>query len=143
MQGYIKDGTLYCVDGHKFYDKRGKELTDFGIALKFKQEGNPLKEIVIPPDFDGVAEHYSFIEENDKIILTTLTAEALEKAEARLLSALRLKRQSECFAIINRGQLWYDTLNETQKAELSNWYRAWLDVTETKVEPTKPEWLDE
>lgn len=54
---------------------------------------------------------------------------------------LRAKRQSICFPIINRGQLWYDTLTDAQKNELKVWYKAWLDVTETMEEPVKPKWL--
>ena len=47
---------------------------------------------------------------------------------------LRVTRQVECFAIINRGKLWYDNLTD-------KWYEDWLKVTETKVIPTKPSWL--
>ena len=54
---------------------------------------------------------------------------------------LRERRQSICFPVINRGQLWYETLNETQKKELNIWYKSWLDVTETMKEPIKPKWL--
>lgn len=55
---------------------------------------------------------------------------------------LRKQREEECFPYINRGVLWYVKLNNEQKAELSVWYESWLDVTETKVIPEKPEWLD-
>lgn len=54
---------------------------------------------------------------------------------------LRDKREFECFMFINRGQLWYDTLTEEQRKELDNWYKKWLNVTETKIIPTKPSWL--
>lgn len=54
---------------------------------------------------------------------------------------LRAKRYNQCFYIINRGNVWYNTLTDEQKAELQTWYQAWLDVTETKVIPEKPEWL--
>lgn len=56
-------------------------------------------------------------------------------------SYLRYLREIHCFTIINRGELWYDTLTNDQIAELNVWYRAWLNVTETKVIPTKPTWL--
>lgn len=55
---------------------------------------------------------------------------------------LRLKRQQECFPIINRGQLWYNKLSLEQVEELDQWYNDWLNVTETKIEPTKPQWLN-
>lgn len=57
------------------------------------------------------------------------------------LDSLRATRDVECFPIINRGSLWYDTLTDGQKEELKTWYKAWLDVTETKIVPEKPKWL--
>ena len=57
------------------------------------------------------------------------------------LDGLRFARAVECFDIINRGQGWYLLLTEEQKAELTAWYQAWLDVTETGTIPTKPEWI--
>ena len=61
--------------------------------------------------------------------------------EKELLEVFRTKREEECFLIINRGQLWYNTLTEEQLAELQTWYKDWLDVTETKVIPQKPSWI--
>lgn len=64
-----------------------------------------------------------------------------ERKESEKIEALRQRRASECFPIINRGQLWYKTLTDTQKTELENWYNSWLDVTETLKTPTKPNWI--
>ena len=61
--------------------------------------------------------------------------------EEEYIHNLRAKRERECFPIVNRGQLWYDTLTEQQKAELKEWYIAWLDVTDTLQVPVKPSWL--
>ena len=61
--------------------------------------------------------------------------------EDQILENLRNQREMECFSIINRGELWYKLLNETQKEELREWYLAWLEVPETKTIPNKPEWL--
>lgn len=58
------------------------------------------------------------------------------------LNTLRKLRAKECFPVVNRGKLWYDCLSIEQLSELNDWYFAWLNVTETKVIPTKPEWLD-
>lgn len=65
----------------------------------------------------------------------------LGKSDEQILNELRVEREVQCFQVINRGQLWYDNLTDTQKQELKVWYNAWLDVTETKVIPTKPKWL--
>lgn len=54
---------------------------------------------------------------------------------------LRNERDKECFSVINRGWLWYDTLTEKQTKELRKWYKDWLDVTETKKKPNRPSWL--
>lgn len=60
---------------------------------------------------------------------------------ANELRTLRTRRESECFLIINRGQLWYAFLTAEQLQELKSWYQAWLDITETGVIPEKPSWL--
>lgn len=54
---------------------------------------------------------------------------------------LRVRRLKECFPIINRGDMWYKSLSDEQEKELNIWYKAWLDVTETKQVPNIPKWL--
>lgn len=60
-----------------------------------------------------------------------------------LLNKIRADRENACFPIINRGQLWYNKLTESQKTELDAWYQAWLDAPETLTEPETPAWLKE
>lgn len=59
------------------------------------------------------------------------------------ISALRARRETECFKYINRGQLWYARLTAAQLAELGLWYLKWLDVTQTRAVPDRPAWLEE
>ena len=73
------------------------------------------------------------------LVLDNARAETWQ--EQVVLDTLRRHRQRECFPIINRGELWYSRLSDTQKEELNAWYQAWLDVTVSKETPTKPEWL--
>lgn len=54
---------------------------------------------------------------------------------------LRELREKECFPIINRGKLWYDSLTFLQLGELKKWYTDWLNVTETLEIPKAPNWL--
>ena len=54
---------------------------------------------------------------------------------------LRSRRETECFSVINRGQLWYEGISLSQLLELRQWYKAWLNVTTTLVAPDKPKWL--
>ena len=53
----------------------------------------------------------------------------------------RRRRETECFAVINRGQLWYEGVSISQLLELRSWYKAWLNVTESMVVPERPTWL--
>lgn len=55
--------------------------------------------------------------------------------------ALRQLREKECYAFVNRGEVWYKRLTEEQKTEFDIWYQSWLDVTKTFVIPNKPFWL--
>lgn len=55
---------------------------------------------------------------------------------------LRARRERECFRFTDRGMLFYDSLSEEKLAELKAWRTAWLNVTETKVIPKRPEWLN-
>lgn len=66
---------------------------------------------------------------------------AVTKADEDALAELRGRRKTECFTVINRGQLWYAQLTEAQAAELAEWYHAWLDVTESRVIPETPAWV--
>lgn len=72
-----------------------------------------------------------------------------------ILVILRSRRKFECFEIVNRGVLWYNTLTEEQRLELDKWYKEWLDITDTfrteyeknpdleidNIIPTTPSWL--
>ena len=58
-----------------------------------------------------------------------------------LLKDLRMVRERVCFTVINRGELWYETLTDEQRAELREWYRAWLDVTVSLKIPKCPKWI--
>lgn len=111
--------------------ENGKIITISNVPFEGCQETD--KEVV-----KGFDHSFYFLEE-------TLTPEYLAKKkiyeEEQKLNKLRARRETECFTIINRGELWYDTLTNDQIAELNEWYRAWLNVTETKVIPTKPTWL--
>lgn len=57
------------------------------------------------------------------------------------IALIREQREIECFPIINRGGLWYDTLTPEQIEELDKWYKAWLNATWTLSVPKKPKWL--
>lgn len=58
----------------------------------------------------------------------------------QIKNALRTLREKECYSVVDRA-CWYDSLSTTQKNEIQEWRKKWLNVTETFVIPKKPSWL--
>lgn len=99
-------------------------------------------EVSDPVDEDWFAEHFEEFKYNPATgELVREENREVELANRRTVEELRVRREKECFSVINRGEMWYSLLTDEQKAELKDWYKAWLDVTETLVAPEPPEWL--
>lgn len=97
-------------------------------------------EVSTPENIDAFIDEFrAYKYDNNQLVLDSVKLNELNNE--RLLDDLRNKREKNCFAYINRGELWYSRLSDTQRAELNTWYQAWLDVTETRTIPSKPEWL--
>ena len=94
-----------------------------------------------PENFDDFKMNYRSYYLSESNVLVKNNDRQRELEDQKVLDNLRSKREKKCFPIINRGALWYEKLSEEQKAELDAWYRAWLNVTETKIIPEMPEWL--
>lgn len=99
-------------------------------------------EVSDPIDEDWFAEHFEEFKYNPE------TGELIrdESREAALVNQrtaeeLRIRRENECFPVINRGEMWYSLLTDEQKEELKSWYKAWLDVTETLSPPEPLAWV--
>ena len=113
---YIIDNEVYApYEGHDF-DGRATDTIEDGVWELYSQDESSYKI------------------EDGKFIALKQQAE-LEAA------ALRARRETECFSVVDRGGFWYGKLTEEQKTELSAWYEAWLDAPATGVAPQKPEWL--
>lgn len=95
--------------------------------------------VEIPEDFEENAFFYKY-EDGEFIFDSEYKEETLHEQK---VVEIRQHREQTCFPIINRGGLWYDLLSENERAELLDWYMAWLDATETLIEPEMPEWLKE
>lgn len=97
-------------------------------------------EVPTPSDFDYFESNFTAYRVRDgNLVFDKAKQKAIEKAIA--VAEYRRRREDECFSVINRGQLWYDTLFPEQLAELKTWYRSWLDGTNTLTIPEKPGWL--
>ena len=98
----------------------------------------------IPDDF--ISLYHAYKVEKETLILDTKQVASVEGENE--LSQIRALREMECFSVINRGKLWYDRLTDEQYKELSDWYDAWLNVTERKRGaksfsiPQRPKWLN-
>ena len=131
-KGYLKQDVLIT---HINEQREVKEKSHYEVIREYPNGGKDVKKVIDVEYKPYIAEH----DETEDILIYILhTQEELNTIE---LNKLRQQREVECFPIINRGQLWYDTLTSEQRTELQEWYHAWLDVTETKVIPTKPSWL--
>lgn len=91
-------------------------------------------------DLEDFVENYKAYQLfNGRLIKNDWQAQIVKEENEK--EELRTKREKEVFPIINRGILWYNMLTEEQNQELWDWYNKWLNVTETKEIPQKPEWL--
>lgn len=131
----------------KIYDKEKTVALDavdyekgYTIADKILVETVPSATYTEWSEETGLVEHTIRGRDIFEDVLVYIPYTEQELTE-RKLAMLRSRRETECFSIINRGQLWYNMLTEEQRAELDDWYKAWLDVTITLEVPRKPIWL--
>lgn len=108
-----------------------QEQSHYETIAEYPNGGKDVRKVI---DVEYVAPKDAWDEYEDILYLIPLT-------DDEIIDNLRFQREEECFPIINRGQLWYNNLSDDQLQELNEWYRAWLDVTETRIIPTKPSWV--
>lgn len=118
-------------------------LNEKGFIVSYALVGDLVDGIDLPDpeDIDHFEAHFASYQVRDGT-----AAFDSEHNEALLTEAkkdeFRMRRETECFSVINRGQLWYEGVSIAQLLELRQWYKAWLKVTETMVVPVKPTWLE-
>lgn len=116
---------------------------DRGFVLSFAFIGNLVEGLEVPDPEDlelFMHRFYAFRHENGKLVYDQQKYEEEQTEEKK--TEYRRRRETECFSVINRGQLWYEGLTISRLIELRAWYKAWLEVTETMVIPAKPTWLE-
>lgn len=114
-----------------------------GFVRCFAYVGNLLNSIEVqePEDIDlFLRQFYAFRLQDGRLVYDAEAYEAHVTEEIK--AEYRIRREKECFAVVNRGQLWYENITLQQMVELRRWYKAWLNVTETMVVPEKPAWLE-
>lgn len=117
-------------------------LNDTGYIVSYALEGELLDalEVAEPDDLADFEEHFTAYRVNDGNLVFD-EKQGKTVATQQQTADYRMRRAVECFPIINRGGLWYDTLTQEQQNELRQWYRAWLDGTDTLTVPERPTWL--
>lgn len=103
---------------------------------------NQLQEIEIPDppeDFLEKSIYYDYDIQNNKYIFDQEKFE--EDNKNLLIEKIRQRRETECFSLIDKSQLWYDNLTNKQKEQLNIWYKDWLKAPQTMIIPSKPSWL--
>lgn len=118
-------------------------LNDKGFIHSFALVGDLVDGIEVPDpeDIEHFTDHFAAYKvQNGVAAYDDAQNTAIRTAAAA--DEYRARREKECFAVINRGQLWYEGISMVQLLELRKWYKAWLDVTETMVVPEKPAWLE-
>lgn len=109
--------------------------------MKIYVKGNMRATYLVDDTWEEIEDEFVETPIGTKLKSELETVAYKKQLEAHEMLLLRQRREEECFSVINRGSLWYDTLTDSQKEELKVWYKAWLDVTETKIVPEKPVWL--
>ena len=132
--GKLVEDTIHI---HKDEVSAVKEVSHLKTLREYPNGGKDVERVIEVPALEyQPAKDY---DENVQVYIP-YTDEELKEIK---INNLRSKREVECFSVINRGKLWYDSLTQQQLKELQTWYKAWLDVTETLTEPEKPTWLKE
>ena len=118
-------------------------LDEKGFIISYAIVGDLVDgiELPTPEDIAHFEEHFAAYQVRDGTAAFDSEHDEALQTEAKK-AEFRLRRETECFSVINRGQLWYEGVSITQLLELRQWYKAWLNVTETMVVPEKPAWLE-
>ena len=93
-------------------------LNEQGYIESYALEGELLDavEVSAPSNLAHFEAHFTAYRVRDGTLSFDGEQAALEQSEAAK-AEYRKRREVECFPIINRGQLWYDTLSAAQLAD--------------------------
>ena len=104
-------------------------------------------------------ENYNIVEIDENLITIPLSKIDftnrefdIEKYHTRIkekyINDLRKLRAIQCFSVVDRSKIWWDTLSEEQVSEIEDWYNEWLDIPNQQLQsverlplPIKPNFL--
>lgn len=126
MKFIINDNRL--IDAHTNWTERMGALTPEEFA---DQIGGVVA--VVPDTYDSKNISIECFTSNNEGVYTFSTQLYNEHINSKKMDYIRRKRNFECFRVVNRGQLWYNSLSQDERDELQEWYNAWL------VLPNRPD----
>lgn len=117
---------------------------ELGYVTSYNLAGDLIEGIEVeePEDLDQFCANFESYRLEDGILIYDENYSEIVNIQHQQ-NTIRAKRQKICFPVVNRGQIWYEELTAEQLTELREWYHAWLDATETLIEPETPEWLNQ
>lgn len=115
-------------------------LDDDGYISSYAEVGGVIGGLEYPKIENMLGKYYKCYKYVDDEWVFDESKKSLVDKERQAM-VIRFRRDEECFPVINRGGIWYDTLTKAEKDELLEWYQAWLDAPETGIIPEKPSWL--
>ncbi|MCD7750394.1 MAG: DUF2977 domain-containing protein [Lachnospiraceae bacterium] len=118
------------------------QINESGFVTSYALVGDILgsTEAPEPEDLEHFESHFeAYRLTDDGLVFCPDEDESISLSKQK--NDLRIQREKECFSVINRGMLWYETLTDEQAAELTSWYKAWLDVTDTLTVPESPAFI--
>ena len=89
-------------------------------------------EVDEPEDF-SIDRFQAWKYDGEKLVYDIEQAKVLQAERNK--DEIRFERQRVCFPVVNRGQFWYDTLTQSEKNKIREWYQKWLDAPETGIIP--------
>lgn len=116
-----------------YFTLNGKRISSYSEFPMITQENEIQYEIETDIDFYKI-KNCDYI--NGELIYNS------DYEVETIISNLRMKRNKICFTVVNRGQVWYNTLTTEQLVELQTWYQSWLDAPQTLIEPETPYWIN-
>jgi hypothetical protein len=127
----VEDILTVTFDEVKGVEEQGHYET----IKEYENGGKDVKWIV---DVEKVEYKPKRTEQEKIFVYVPYTEQELKEIK---INELKDKREIECFSVINRGILWYNKLDSEKIEQLEKWYNDWLNITETLIVPTKPDWL--
>lgn len=123
-----------------YYDKQGfhgeQNEDNTRIETSSEERDKLFNEVSSRAEEDNLYQIVGIVIKNGKLVVDTIPRTIEEQK-----NIIRRLRMNRVFPVINRSQMWFNSLTEQQKQDIQNWYQEWLDAPDNLVIPERPSWL--